>query len=75
MFRWVLLPAAGVEVVLKGYKKREARIAKLKSLPEPWTSYIPPGHGRDMDIVDNTPNAAVELFVISASHILPFDSF
>jgi hypothetical protein len=57
VFRWVL-PAAGVEVVLKDYKKKEAMIAKLESLPEPWTSYIPPGHG-DMEIVDNTSNTAV----------------
>ena len=57
LFRWVL-PAAGVEVALKDYKKKEAMIAKLESLPDPWTSYIPPGNG-NMEIADNNPNAAV----------------
>ena len=41
VLRWVL-PAAGVTVVLKEYTKKDAIIAKLQSLPEPWTSYIIP---------------------------------
>jgi hypothetical protein len=41
VLRWVL-PAAGVTVILKEYTKNDAIIAKLQSLPEPWTSYITP---------------------------------
>jgi hypothetical protein len=41
VLRWVL-PAAGVSFLVKDYKKKEAIIAKLNSLNEPWTSFIPP---------------------------------
>lgn len=39
--RWVL-PAANVSGLLKDLKKKEAIIAKLATLPNVWTSYIPP---------------------------------
>ena len=41
VLRWVI-QAAGITVVLKDYKKKDAIIAKLESLQSPWTSYIPP---------------------------------
>ena len=41
VLRWVI-QAAGVTVVLKDYKKKDVIVAKLESLPSPWTSYIPP---------------------------------
>ena len=41
VLRWVI-QAAGVTVILKDYKKKDVIVAKLESLPSPWTSYIPP---------------------------------
>ncbi len=38
---WVI-QKAGITVTLKDYENKDAIVAKLESLPSPWTSYIPP---------------------------------
>jgi hypothetical protein len=40
VIRWVL-PEAKVEFLLKDLKKREQILAKLATLPQEWTTYIP----------------------------------
>ena len=40
VIRWVL-PEAKVEFLLKDLKKKEQIVAKLATLPNIWTSYIP----------------------------------
>ena len=40
MIRWVL-PEAKVEFLLKDLKKKEDILAKLATLPNSWTTYIP----------------------------------
>ena len=40
VIRWVL-PKAKVEFLLKDLKKKEQIVAKLATLPNIWTSYIP----------------------------------
>ena len=41
MMKWVL-PAAGVKFLVKDFKKKDDIIAKFVTLPNVWTSYIPP---------------------------------
>ena len=50
LLRWVL-PAAGVDFLVKDFKKKEAIKAKLDSLPQAWESYIPPGENNVVDAV------------------------
>ena len=40
VIRWVL-PEAKVEFLLKDLKKKEQIVAKLATLPNIWTSYVP----------------------------------
>jgi hypothetical protein len=46
VLRWVM-PAAGVTVVLKNFKKKDVIIAKLQTLELAWTSFIPPEDNPD----------------------------
>ena len=39
---WWVLPAAGVSFLVKDYKKKDVIIAKLETLAQAWTSFIPP---------------------------------
>jgi hypothetical protein len=41
--RWVL-PAAKVDHLLKDLKRKDQILQKLASLPNEWTTYIPPRH-------------------------------
>jgi hypothetical protein len=41
VIRWVL-PAAGVSFLVKDYQKKDVIIAKLETLEQAWTSFIPP---------------------------------
>jgi hypothetical protein len=50
LLRWVL-PAAGVDFLVKDFKKKETIKAKLESLPQSWESYIPPGENAVVDAV------------------------
>jgi hypothetical protein len=41
MMKWVL-PAAGVKFLVKDFKKKDDIVTKFATLPNVWTSYIPP---------------------------------
>jgi hypothetical protein len=49
-----VLPQAKVEFLLKDLKKKDQIMAKLATLPDNWTSYIP-----NRDAVTTTAAAAV----------------